>query len=97
MSTISLVIIGLGLAATLLFLAGFIRGARQAVAARDTAPSDAPVADSGHLGTAIFAVVASAAVIAAVGFFPAAIYLGPLLAIGTAAAVGIAFYLDHGN
>jgi hypothetical protein len=97
MSNISLIIIALGAAATLLFLAGFLRGVRQAIAGRDAPAATTPVEDSGHLGSAIFAVIASAAIIAAIGFFPSAIYLGPLLAIGTAAAVGIAFYLDRGN
>ena len=95
MSTISIVILVAGLAATALFIAGFLRGTKQAIAARDVPPGTEAVSETGHLGTAIFAVIASAAVIAAVGFFPAAIYLGPLLAIGTAAAVGIAFYLDR--
>ena len=95
MSTISLVILVAGLAATALFLAGFFRGARQAIAARDVPASTEPAGEAGHLGTAIFAVAASALVITAIGLFPAAIYAGPFLAIGTAAAVGITFFIDR--
>lgn len=95
MSTISLVILIAGLAATAFFLIGFLRGAHQAIASRDIPVSTEPAGEAGHLGTAIFAVVASALVIAAVGWFPEAIYLGPLLAIGTAFAVGLAFFIDR--
>ena len=95
MSTISLVIIVLGAAATLLFLAGFLRGIKQAIASRDEAASTVVPEDKGHLGTAIFAVVASAVVITAVGFSPLAIYAGPLLSLFTAAAVGIAFFVER--
>ena len=95
MSTISLVILVLGLAATLLFLAGFWRGLKEALASRDEVASTEVPEDKGHLGTAIFAVVASAVVIAAVGFSPYAIYVGPLLSLFTAAAVGIAFFAER--
>lgn len=95
MSTVSLVILISGLAATLLFLAGFWRGVNRAIAGRhDPGSSDVPD-DTGHLGSAIFAVVASAVVIALIGVVPAAIYAGPFLAIVTAAAVGIAFFVER--
>ena len=95
MSTISLVILVLGVAATVLFLAGFWRGVQQAIASRDEAASTDVPEDKGHLGTAIFAVIASAVVITAVGFSPYAIYAGPLLSLFTAAAVGIAFFVER--
>jgi hypothetical protein len=95
MSTISIVIVVAGLAATVFFLAGFLRGAKQAIADRDVPANTETAGNAGHLGTAIFAVVASAFVITAVGWFPAAIYIGPLLAIGTAFAVGLAFFIDR--
>lgn len=95
MSTVSLVILISGLAATLLFLAGFWRGVNRAIAARNEPGSTEAPDDAGHLGTAVFAVLASAAIIASIGAFPAAIYIGPFLAIFTAAAVGIAFFIDR--
>ena len=94
MSNVSLVIIIAGAAATLLFTLGFLRGLRNAIAGRNQA---APASDDDEISrfpTALFAVVASAAVIAAIGFTPAAIYIGPLLAIVTAAGVGLAFFLE---
>jgi hypothetical protein len=95
MSTISTIILLTGLAATLLFVAGFWRGVRQAIAGRNEPSSNEAPGEAGHLGTAVFAVLASAAIIASIGAFPAAIYIGPFLAIFTAAAVGIAFFIDR--
>jgi hypothetical protein len=94
MSTISLVIIVTGLAATVLFILGFLRGIRSAIAGRN---HPAPASNDDEISrfpSALVAVVASAAVIAAVGFAPAAIYIGPFLAIVTAAGVGLAFFLE---
>lgn len=95
MSTISLVILVSGLAATALFLAGFWRGVNRAIASRNEPASTETAGDAGHLGTAIFAVIASAVVIALIGVVPGAIYVGPFLAIFTAAAVGIAFFIER--
>ncbi|WP_374311533.1 hypothetical protein [Dongia sp.] len=95
MSTVSLVILISGLAATLLFLAGFWRGVNRAIATRnEPGVTEAPDAAS-HLGTAVFAVIASAVVITLVGIVPGAIYVGPFLAIFTAAAVGVAFLIER--
>jgi energy-converting hydrogenase Eha subunit A len=94
MSTISLVITIAGAAATLLFTLGFLRGLKNAIAGRN---QPAPKSDDDEISrfpTALFAVVASAVVIAAVGFTPVAIYVGPFLAIVTAAGVGLAFFLE---
>jgi ABC-type enterobactin transport system permease subunit len=96
MSTVTLIIILLGLAATALFIAGFARGLRQSISGRDAASDTGAPEDSNHWPSVIFAVIASAAVIAAVGFIPAAIYAGPFLVILTAAANGLAFFLDDG-
>lgn len=95
MSTISWIVILLGIAATLLFLAGFVRGLNQAIVTRDDPTATEEQDNSGHLWTAIFAVIASAVVITAVGITPLAIYAGPLLCIFTAAAVGLAFFVDR--
>lgn len=97
MSTISLIIIIAGLAATLLFLAGFIRGLRNAIADRDREFSAPVPAERGHVSTAIVAVIGSAAIITAIGFSAAAIYIGPLLCLVTAAAVGLAFFIERQN
>jgi hypothetical protein len=94
MSTISLVIIIAGAAATLLFTLGFLRGLRNAIAGRNQAPPASSDDEISRFPTALIAVVASAVAIAAVGFTPAAIYIGPLLVIVTAAAVGLAFFLE---
>ena len=94
MSTISLVIIIAGAAATLLFTLGFLRGLKSAIAGRN---QPAPASNDDQISrfpSALIAVVASAVVIAAIGFTPAAIYIGPLLAIVTAAGVGVAFFLE---
>lgn len=94
MSTVSLIIIIAGAAATLLFALGFLRGLRNAIGGRN---QPAPASNDDEISrfpTALIAVVASAIAIAAVGFTPAAIYIGPFLVIVTAAAVGIAFFLE---
>jgi|KBSMisStandDraft_5_1062788.scaffolds.fasta_scaffold1782233_1 hypothetical protein len=91
-------IIVLGLAATALFVAGFGRGLRNAIAEyRSNAfePSDVP--DFNYAGVAAISVVASAVIIALAGVNPVFIYLGPLLAVGTAAGVGIAFLVEKAN
>jgi len=96
MSTVTFIIILLGLAATAIFVAGFVRGLRQSISGRDAQSDTGTPEDSNHWPSVIFAVIASAVVIAAVGFIPAAVYLGPFLVILTAAANGIAFFLDDG-
>jgi hypothetical protein len=91
------VIIALGAVGALIFLVGIAKGAVGALrSGHDTdADSEAGVVDSGHYGfTAAFAVVASAVVIALAGVAPGLIYLGPLLAIVTAAGVGTAFLVE---
>ncbi len=98
MSTISLFITVLGLAATLLFAAGFYRGLRQSIQARSAESRKEDTYDENdRWSSAIFAVVASAVIIALVGVWPSTIYAGPILVILTAAANGIAFFLDEGS
>lgn len=94
MSTISLVIIVVGAAATLLFALGFLRGLRNAIAGRDLPAPASQEDEISRFPSALIAVIASAVVIAAVGFTPAAIYFGPLLVLVTAAACGLAFFLE---
>jgi hypothetical protein len=94
MSSVSLAIILIGAAATLLFALGFLRGLRNAIAGRDL---EAPASDDDQVSrfpSALFAVIASAVVIASIGFTPVAIYFGPFLVLLTAAGVGLAFFLE---
>ena len=96
MSTIYLVIIIFGIIATAIFVLGFARGLRDAIRDYRNKAADADDSDDGRYGqSAIFAVVASAVVIALVGFNPVFVYVGPLLAIVTALGVGVAFFLDR--
>jgi hypothetical protein len=96
LSTISIVIIILGAAATLLFVAGFFRGLANAIALHRSSSGPEPeVSEKQHWPSVIFAILASAIVIAAVGFTPLAIYAGPFLVIVTAAGVGLAFFLEE--
>jgi hypothetical protein len=98
MTSVSTTIITLGLIATAIFVAGFYRGLRQSIAGRDNASSEKADYDaSDRWPSVIFAVVASAAIITLVGFYPAAIYFGPFLVVLTAAANGVAFFLDKGT
>ncbi len=95
MSTVTTIILVLGLAATALFVAGFLRGLRQALDSRNHASKDVPVSENEHWPSVIFAVIVSALAIAAVGFTSAAVYVGPFLVLLTAAGTGLAFFLDH--
>jgi hypothetical protein len=89
------VIVILGLCAAALFLSGFIRGLRNAILEyRQGKPEPTEVPDYNYAGMAAISVVASAIVIALAGFSPAFIYIGPLLAICTAAGIGIAFFVE---
>jgi uncharacterized membrane protein YgdD (TMEM256/DUF423 family) len=93
-------IVILGLLAAFIFFIGLIKGALGAIRSRQTAEGEDETSiedDGGYAWTAALAVVASAAVIALAGVAPAFIYLGPLLAIGTAAGIGVAFIVgDRG-
>ncbi len=98
MSSVSITIIILGLIATAIFVAGFFRGLRQSIIERDNVASQEAGYDaSDRWPSVIFAVVASAAIITLIGFYPAAIYFGPFLVVLTAAANGVAFFLDKGT
>jgi hypothetical protein len=89
------VILILGLCAVALFLSGFVRGLRNAILEyRQGKPEPTEVPDYNYAGMAAISVVASAVVIALAGFSPAFIYIGPLLAICTAAGIGTAFFVE---
>jgi hypothetical protein len=95
MSNISTIIITLSVLATILFAVGFIRGVKNAMASFRAGGDDSEVTDLAHWPSVIFAVLASAFVIAAVGFSAAFVYAGPILVIVSGAATGLAFFLEE--
>jgi len=95
MSNISTVILTLSILGTVLFAAGFIRGVRNAISAFRLPDDDSQVTDLAHWPSVIFAVIASAVAIAAVGFSPIFVYAGPILVIISGAATGLAFFLEE--
>jgi len=96
MSTVYTLIVILGLIGAATFLTGFTKGVREAVREHRNPQPEGAWSDEGHYGlSALFAVAASAIVIALVGVAPAWIYAGPLLAIVTATGVGIAFLVGN--
>jgi hypothetical protein len=101
MSTIFITILCLGSIGAAVFLTGFVKGVRDALRGRHLAESaaDAVPAPEKHYGlSALFAVLASAVLIALVGVAPMWIYAGPILAILSATGVGIAFLIgDRGQ
>ncbi len=87
--------LALGGIATLLFFFGLARGAVAAIRDADkTSSENETVEDGGYAWTAIAAVIASSATVTLAGISPIFIYLGPLLAIGSAAGIGIAFLVE---
>jgi len=92
MSTVFTLIVVLGLIGAATFLVGFTKGVREAVSEYRNPQPEGAWSDEGHYGlSALFAVVASAVVIALVGVGPAWIYAGPLPATG----VGVAFLVGN--
>jgi hypothetical protein len=95
-STILALIVILGVLGAATFLTGFVKGVREAVREYRHPEPEGEWTDEGHYGAgALFAVVASAVVIALAGVSPAWIYAGPLLAIVTATGVGVAFLIGN--
>jgi hypothetical protein len=90
------VVLVAGLAAALLFVAGFCRGVAETIRGARAPSHEVPWTDHGRYAwSAFFAVFASALIIGLVGVSPIWIYAGPLLAIVTAAGVGLAFFMDE--
>ncbi|MBD3624019.1 MAG: hypothetical protein HUJ24_01300 [Rhodobacteraceae bacterium] len=85
-----------GVVATVLFVAGYAKGVRGALRTYDDAGIDTDTTGDLDAKWWMFglAVLAASTVIFLVGVHPVFIYLGPLLAIVTAAANGVAFFLD---
>lgn len=84
-----------GIIVTVFFLAGFWRGLNNAIAEyRSGAPEPDGVPEYRYGGIAALSVIASVVIIAGVGFSPAMIYAGPLLALVTAAGCGLAFFIE---
>jgi len=97
MSAIFLVFLFMALIATAVFVIGYYRGVTGAVSDHRAADKAAkiPEEENSNYGVAILcAVIASALIIASVGFVPEMMYAGPLLAIVTATMNGVAFFKD---
>jgi hypothetical protein len=96
MSPIESAFLVAGAVATILFFAGFARGAITAIATHNAAEIE--VDDRGDVQAywwqIAFAVAAAAVTIGLAGVSPAFIYLGPALAIFTAATNGLAFFFE---
>lgn len=97
MSTISTIILILGLFATILFAAGFVRGVQNALNGfrKSGEQEQHLVTNNAHWTAVILSVVGAAVVIAAIGFIPAFIYAGPFLVLVSAAGTGLAFFLEE--
>lgn len=95
MSTISIVIIVLGILSTILFSAGFVRGVQNALNGfRKGSEEQFLVTDNAHWVAVGMSVIGAAFVIAAIGFIPAFVYAGPLLVLVSAAGTGLCFFIE---
>lgn len=96
MSTIMIFFLALGAVATLIFVAGYIRGVRAAIMTYDDDHIETDT--SGDVDIYWWkigvGVLAASLVIYLAGVAPAFIYLGPFLAIMTAAMNGVAFFIE---
>lgn len=97
MSTVLIVFLIFAGLATLLFIAGYIRGTRIALASHGDDRIE--VDDTGDIQhfwpSALLAVVVATVVIGLAGVIPQFVYVGPALCIFTAAMNGIAFFLEE--
>ena len=95
MSGIYIFFILIGIFATILFIAGYVIGIKQSFA--DSASDDevTEYEDSNYTISIFLAVLASAGIIFLAGVNPIFIYVGPFLAIVTAAMVGYAFFFER--
>lgn len=84
-----------GLIAAGVFLTGLVRGTKSAFSEIADEENAQPEGQGHYASTAFVAVVLSAISIAAAGIAPIFIYLGPILAIGTALGVGLAFLTEE--
>jgi hypothetical protein len=99
MSSLELIFWAFAAVATVVFVAGYIRGAKTALATYDDDRIE--VNDSGDIKhfwlPIVLAVIAATAIIGLVGVIPAFVYVGPALAIFTAAMNGVAFFIEDSN
>jgi len=95
MSGIYIFFILFGVFATILFISGYVIGIRQSFsdAAIDEEITD--YEDSNYTVAIALAVLASATIIFLGGVSPIFLYVGPFLAIVTAAMVGYAFFFER--
>lgn len=94
MSTITLLVTLASIASTAVFVAGYVRGVRNAFSGYRVEETEAPVPQNGHWGGIAFALLCSIVVITATGFSSAWIYAGPILCLVTTVGVGVAFFLE---
>lgn len=96
MSTIMIVFLILGAIATVIFVAGYIRGVRTAIMTYDDdrIETDTSGDIENYWWKIGFAVLAASTVIFMVGVSHEFVYVGPFLAIMTAALNGVAFFLE---
>jgi hypothetical protein len=89
----------LAIIATVLFVAGYVRGAVSAIKQHR---GNSAVIDTGDDSTSFgwqvaLAVFAASAIIGLMGVYPPLIYAGPLLVLATAAMNGFAFFYDKAD
>lgn len=96
MSNLEIAFLVFGVIASLLFLAGYIRGARIALSTYDDPRIE--VDDTGDVQSFWWQIAAAVAlatvIIAMVGIIPEFVYVGPALAIVTAGMNGLAFFIE---
>lgn len=97
MSTMQIAFLVLGAIATFVFVAGYFKGARIALASYDD--DSLEVDNSGDVRNYWvpigFTVLAAITVIGLMGVHPYFIYLGPLAAVFSAFGIGSAFFIDR--
>lgn len=99
MSTLMIFFLLVGIVATVLFIAGYARGVKGALQSNDGQAVNPDTSGDLNAKWWMFggAVLAASTVIFLVGVSPVFIYLGPFLAMVTAAANGIAFFVDKSS
>jgi NADH:ubiquinone oxidoreductase subunit 5 (subunit L)/multisubunit Na+/H+ antiporter MnhA subunit len=97
MSGVFVVALVLGALATALFVAGYVRGTIHAIRNHhlDSQPPASANESTNYAWLILLAVVCAAVAIGLIGVSPYLFYIGPFLAIGTAAVNGYAFFYDR--
>jgi hypothetical protein len=87
----------IGAIATVVFVSGYIKGTRIALASYndDTVETDDTGDIQTYWGPILTAVLCAVAIVGLAGVHPAFIYAGPACAVGTAFGIGLAFFVDR--